>query len=296
MIRSAHSGNSLSQARIWRQASRSTQRPIGTIRPVSSAIGMKPFGRNEATLGMLPAHQRLEAAQLLIRQRHDRLVVELELLALDRPPQIRFDEEPLLRRERASTCRRSRSAPCRDPWRDTSPCRRRAPCLPPADTAASRHDDADADRHDDLTPFQLERLATRRHQPLGDRARVDRVADAGEQHRELVAAEPRERALAVEPRDGVRAPQRLLEPARDAGQQLVAGGMTQTVVDDLEAIDVEEEHREVEGAGGSAARDLLVQPIHEQHPVGQAGQRIGAARRQLRPDPRLRPPRSRPAW
>ena len=78
-------------------------------------------------------------------------------------------------------------------------------------------------------------------------AGVDRVADAGEQHRELVAAEPRQRALAVESGDGIGASQRLLEPTRDAHQELVAGGVAEAVVDDLEAIDVEEEHGEVAG-------------------------------------------------
>ena len=45
----------------WRQASRSTQRPIGTIRPISSASGMKLSGREHAALGVMPAQQRLDA-------------------------------------------------------------------------------------------------------------------------------------------------------------------------------------------------------------------------------------------
>ena len=45
----------------WRQPSRRTQRPIGTIRPVSSAIGMNSSGRDEAALGVAPAQQRLDA-------------------------------------------------------------------------------------------------------------------------------------------------------------------------------------------------------------------------------------------
>ena len=64
--------------------------------------------------------------------------------------------------------------------------------------------------------------------------------------------------------------------------------MSEAVVDHLEAVDVEEEHREVAGGRGAACGDQVAEAIHEQHAVRQAGQRIGAARRQLRPDPRLR--------
>ena len=44
-------------------ASRSTHSPIGTIRPVSSATGMKSAGEIMPSLGMVPAQQRLEARE-----------------------------------------------------------------------------------------------------------------------------------------------------------------------------------------------------------------------------------------
>ena len=50
--------------------------------------------------------------------------------------------------------------------------------------------------------------------------------------------------------------QRLLEPPRDADEQLVAGEVAEAVVDDLEAIDVEEEHRERPALGVGAARAI----------------------------------------
>ena len=91
-------------------------------------------------------------------------------------------------------------------------------------------------------------------------------------------------------RHRVGAAQRLLEPPRDPDQELVAGEVAQAVVDDLEAVDVEEEHREVAARRrrGVACAISWFSAIHEQHAVGQAGQRIGPARGQLRPDARLR--------
>ena len=71
-------------------------------------------------------------------------------------------------------------------------------------------------------------------------------------------------------------------------QEFVAGGVAETVVDDLEAIDVEEEHREFEVPAARLRVIRSLDAIHEQQPVRQAGQRIGAARRHLRADPRLR--------
>jgi hypothetical protein len=97
---------------------------------------------------------------------------------------------------------------------------------------------------------------------------VGGAAHAGQQHRELVAAEARECAFPGEPGDGIGASQRLLEPSRDAGQELVTGAVAQTIVDDLEAIDVEKEDGELEGTRGAASRDQAPEALHEQHPVG----------------------------
>ena len=55
----------LGPARRLGQASRSTHSPICRIAPLSSAIGMKRR-RDRAALGMVPAHQRLEADDLAV--------------------------------------------------------------------------------------------------------------------------------------------------------------------------------------------------------------------------------------
>ena len=60
-------------------ASRSTQAPISTISPVSSAIGMKSTGAIIPRVGMMPAQQRLERADAIDVEVEQRLKMELEL-------------------------------------------------------------------------------------------------------------------------------------------------------------------------------------------------------------------------
>ena len=94
---------------------------------------------------------------------------------------------------------------------------------------------------------------------LGDHGRLARVADVVEQERELVAAEAG---------DGVVGPQRRLQPARDGDQQLVADVVAERVVDELEAVEVEEQHRGAAlGVAALGAADRLVEAVEEQHAV-----------------------------
>src|SRR4051812_7664527 len=66
-----------------------------------------------------------------------------------------------------------------------------------------------------------------------------------------------------------------LEPVRDGREQLVAGRVPQRIVDELEAVEVEEQDRRAAfGMVAQGAADRLVEAIDEQHPVGQAGQRV----------------------
>ena len=78
-------------------------------------------------------------------------------------------------------------------------------------------------------------IADRLAQRVGDRQRGRRRAVL-EQHAELVAAEPRQRVAFAQARPQQRA---------DLAQQLVAGGVAARVVDDLELVEVEVEHRVV---------------------------------------------------
>ena len=81
-------------------------------------------------------------------------------------------------------------------------------------------------------PADLERVAERRRDALGDRDRLGSAVDPVEQQRELVAAEPGEEVLAAH---------HALQATRDLREEQVADAVTERVVHDLEAVDVEVE-------------------------------------------------------
>ena len=77
-----------------------------------------------------------------------------------------------------------------------------------------------------------------------------------EQHGELVAAEPRH---------GVPGAQRGRDAAGERDQQVVADGVAEAVVDELEAVDVEEQDRAAGRRDRAGARcRIWLTPIHEQ--------------------------------
>ena len=102
------------QRRAWRQASRRTWRPSGTISPVSSASGTNSAGGTRPRDRVLPAHERLGGDDPARVQRDDRLVLDDHLLALDRLRQLLLEVVAAQDRRRPSAARRARSAPC--PW------------------------------------------------------------------------------------------------------------------------------------------------------------------------------------
>ena len=124
--------------------------------------------------------------------------------------------------------------------------------------------------------------AHRRHQRLGGRTEVvgpaQRLQQPGrhgvhrlgrrqplDQDDELVAAEPRHRR--------VRAAHGL-DPVRDLHEQRVADLVAERVVDRLEPVDVEQQHRR-DAAGAVQPGQCLVEPVVEQRPVRQPGQGVG---------------------
>ena len=97
--------------------------------------------------------------------------------------------------------------------------------------------DRDADRSADHEVLagdgegHLERL----DDPARDGVRPAEPVLVGQQQRELVAAESRGEVVA---------PDAALDPLRHRGQQPVARGVAERVVDDLEVVQVEEQHRQ----------------------------------------------------
>ena len=96
-------------------------------------------------------------------------------------------------------------------------------------------------------PASVERVGQRREHALGDDGRLARVGHVLEQHGELVAAHARH---------GVARAQRRVQAPGDGLQQLIADLVAERVVDDLEAVEVEEQHggaRRRRRAGARAA-------------------------------------------
>ena len=113
----------------------------------------------------------------------------------------------------------------------------------------------------------------------GDLDRPALARQAFAEHGELVAAQARERVAGGEQRR---------EPLGELGQQLVAALVAVAVVDDLEAVEVEPEHR-----GGAAVaggqRERVVDAVDEQRAVRQPGERV-VQRAMRAPPARGRPP------
>ena len=125
-----------------------------------------------------------------------------------------------------------------------------------------RHADARLDVQ--RRPARGEAAMQRVTQSVGDELDVRAILHVRQQHGELVAAQARQ---------SVAMAKHLAQPQRDLTQQLVAVGVPERVVDLLEAVEVDEQDRElVVAARGEGERAL--DPVLEQHAVRQAGERV----------------------
>ena len=83
------------QVRACSQASLSTHRPSGMINPVSSASGTNRDGGTQPRIGWFHRSSASAPYDFAGHEVHDRLVVNLELLALHRPAQVHLELEVL---------------------------------------------------------------------------------------------------------------------------------------------------------------------------------------------------------
>ncbi len=132
--------------------------------------------------------------------------------------------------------------------------------------------DHDADRHADLYP-PLDHMKGDLDGCLHTNRKLGAIVggrNAFHENQELVAAQPgNEISSACLGTHAV----------RHFADHLVAAGVTERFIDGLEAIDIDEEHRDAfPGSRGRSpvvdSRNRLIQPRFEAQPVGQAGQRI----------------------
>ena len=133
-----------------------------------------------------------------------------------------------------------------------------------SEPSAGIHRDADAGRGVAFVAAQLQRLAEHGQQIAGDV--LDVVAFRGflENDDEFVAAEPRH---------DVAGTQGAAQPVGDFHQQHVAGIVAQRIVDDLEPVEIDEQHRKLPLVAVRGL-DRVVQQLVEHLPIGQIGQAV----------------------
>ena len=115
-----------------------------------------------------------------------------------------------------------------------------------------------------LALAQDERAGQRLGDPLGDADRVTLIHHVLGQDRELVAAEAGHRVAGAHG---------LLQPRGDCGEKLVAGRVSQRVVDELELVEVEEEDGDRSLLVPRASQRVL-ETVEEEVAVRQAGEGI----------------------
>ena len=217
-------------------------------------------------LGVVPAHQGLGPDDALVGQRDQRLEVDLDLAAVPRAwcsavsRSSRPAERPPIRstsnsvtwppRPRSLARYMATSASCKRSSREVPASLNAMPMLMVATTS--------------WPPLSRMRLTQRLEHPVGHLAGILGRAHALEDDHELVAAETRQ---------GVTRPDGTPEALGDDAEQLVADLVTEVVVDDLEPIDVAEEHGHP-AAGAVGLEQRVVEVVEEQAAVGQAGQGI----------------------
>ena len=162
--------------------------------------------------------------------------------------------------------RTARSAPGRAPWRGTSRRRRRGAG---SGVAACRRR-----RAMPTLAVDVLRLAA---EPNGrvERARRARsaIASASCSLGDVLAED--DELVAAEARDGVARAQRpRAARSRHGQQQLVAGVVAERVVDDLEVVEVEEEHARRSARSRPARASQCVEAVEQQRAVGQPGERV----------------------
>ena len=211
---------------------------------------------------VVPAHERLDADDAAGHDVGLGLVVQLELLVLERGAQLAGEREAarrvvvllrLVEREAAAGLlgRVHGDVGALDQDLDVV-------------AVVGVAGDADRAAHLERQPVDHERLAQRGLEDLGHRLGVVGAEHVGQQHAELVAAEAGH---------GVGGAQRRLEALGDLLEQHVAVVMAERVVDLLEVVEVHDHHGRAAVAALGGAHGLL-DAVAEQHAVREAGERV----------------------
>jgi hypothetical protein len=131
--------------------------------------------------------------------------------------------------------------------------------------------DADPDRRGDVQDISvdLQRLSDRREELARDELDFGRPGRPRKKHEEFVARRSRNRVVAAKA---------LLQARGDGLEDLVSDSMSERIVHLVEAVDVDDEHREIEPLRARIADDVF-ETLEEGPAVRQAGQAVeGRAR------------------
>ena len=206
--------------------------------------------RHQPARRVPPAQQRLDPGRRGPRQPELRLVVEQELPPLQRPPQLLLQPLPgadLLVHRRLEEPEPPAALALGPVQRQVGVPDQLVRVVP----VLREQRDAHARRRVHLLAAEVERRLQDGQQLGGERGRVGRPARPELDQRELVPAEPGQ---------GVAAADHAAEPAGDAAQQRVAGRVAEAVVDALEVVEVEQQHRHP-AAAAPGQRQRLPEPV-----------------------------------
>ena len=223
---------------------------------------MKVLGGIEALLGMAPADEGLDAADLVGPEIDDGLVVQLELAGRKRLAQVVLHGAPHLH---LRVHLRPEEAVGAAPVALGAVERQVgvADQLVGARAVRRADGDADAGADDDLRAVEIVGRAHGLDDAQRQHGGIRRLGDGDLQDRELVAAHARDR---------VRLPDQGAQALRHHLQELVAGGMAERVVHGLEVVEIEQVDRHHLAA--PHAREGVLEPLVQQHAVGQIGERV----------------------
>ncbi len=223
---------------------------------------MNCAGHQPALLRVLPAHQRLDAEELGRLEVDDRLELQEELVAGQRLVQVVLEPQALAQlflHARVEHDVPSLAGGLRVVHRDVGVAQHVLGVV-----AGLRERDADAGGHQQLVAVDRERLPESVGHRGGDLLRLLERRDALEQHRELVAAEPRDR---------VGRARALHQPLRGGLQQPVADVVPERVVHVLEVVEVDHQDRQPV-LRAPRERDRVLDAVAEQAAVREQGQRV----------------------
>ena len=214
---------------------------------------------------MVPADQSLDAENRSVGEPHDRLVVQLELIhgqcVLQVGPQLEPLDDALVHR-RLEDAVAALAVTFRHVHRHVGVAQELR-CLWCLDFLTDKAD-PDARPREHVLSFDLDRKVERAKDSRRCVGSVRRAGHAVEEDGELVASEAR---------DGVARPDGDLETTADLLQDLVPGCMTETVVDRLEVVQVDEHDCDLVDAALRAHQRVL-DAVGEERAVGELRHRV----------------------